>query len=297
MKKKILLISDSTFIKKNFLSFHKNDNTLIISENEFFKNIILVKKKIKKFKPDYTIVKAGLSGGILFNIKNSLKILEYNCEVYIKVLKILSDIKIKKVFFISASCLYPKIENTSISEKHIFSGKFEETNLSYSISMSVAYGLIDGINKKKNYKYVNIIPATLYGPHQKTTDTKESHVLTAIINKFRSKSSFVKLYGNGKPKREFLFIDDLFDAISFLNNIKIFENVINVGTGKDYTINEIVSLVKKIFRKKQKNVIWDKSKPNGVMRKLLNTKLIRKYGWRNKYNLEMGLKKIRKLDA
>lgn len=150
MTKKILLVSNSIFIKKNFLNFHKNDNTLIIAEKEFFKNISSIKKKIKKFSPDYIIVKAGLSGGIFYNIKNSLKILYYNCELYIKILKILSDIEIKKVFFVSASCLYPKIENKSISEKYIFSGKFEQTNLSYSISMSVAFGMIDAINKKKN---------------------------------------------------------------------------------------------------------------------------------------------------
>ena len=294
MKKNILLISNSSFIKKNYISYFKkkkNYTSYYIDEKNFLKKNYNINFKLKKINPDFVIYKGGLSGGILFNIKYSFNILNYNIDIYKKVLNTLKNCKIKNVFFISASCLFPKIENRSIKETDVLNGQFEKTNFSYSTGMLFAYALIKAINQIKGYNYINLIPATLIGNYY-ARDHQNAHVLTAMLRKFSLNKKKIDLYGDGSPRREFLHIDDLFDSIFFLRKKKIRIEILNVGTNKDYTIKQLAQKLTKKFNFNGK-IFWDKTKPNGVKRKLLNSSFIKKLGWTPKKDtIDLILKTI-----
>lgn len=266
MHKTVLAIGTNDFIYKNLENFTKIQK-LGFRVTNLTDNFILKKSlhylinKLKKIKPKFCIVTAGMSGGILFNIKNDLKILNFNCKIYQKIFNCLIQAKIKNVFFISASCIYPKLINQKISEDFFLKGALEETSLNYSISKILGHMYCNSAIKK-NLNYICLVPATLYGPHYNNNEIN-SHVINSLINKFLNNKKIVKVWGDGSSRREFLHIYDLLDAIFFIFKMKIKEKILNIGLNEDHSIRELVKYLKHYSKFKGK-IVWKKNMPAGI---------------------------------
>jgi GDP-L-fucose synthase len=288
--KKILLITDSSFVSKNFTDYIKIKNIkekiIVISSNSISKNIF---KKIKKKELSFCIVNFGLSGGIQYNIKNGNEILEKNVEGYLKILNFLKKEKIKNVYFISASCVYPK-NLRILREKDFGLSNFEKTSLHYAVSKMIGTYFCLNVNRKSNYSWKSIVPATLYGKYY-FNNKNYGHVINAFLEKFKKPKKNLTLWGSGKVKREFLHITDFIDAIFFIKKKKLGNEIINVGTGKDISIKKLAGIFSKIKNFKGR-IIWDKTKADGVKKKLLDSKYIFSKGWRPKVDLKEGIKQL-----
>ena len=214
---------------------------------------------------------------------------------------------IKKILFLGSSCIYPKYTNGTIKEEDLLSGKLEFTNEPYAISKIAGIKMIESYNrqygKKYGYDYRCVMPSNLYGPGD-TYNLKNSHVIPALIKKFylakKKRSPYVVIWGTGKPRREFLHVDDLARACIHVMNIKkkiYYNNLsplsshINVGSGEEITIKKLAELVKYIVGYKGK-IQFDRMKPDGTFSKLMNNKRIKKLGWKNEIGLENGLKQV-----
>lgn len=291
--KKILLITDSNFVSKNFQDYIKiNDikKKIIVRSSHSISKTIL--KKINKKELSFCIVSFGLSGGIQYNIKNGSKILEKNVEGYLKVLNFLKKEKIKNVYFISASCVYPK-NLRILREKDFGSSNFEKTSLHYAVSKMIGTYFCLNVNRKSNYNWKSIVPATLYGKYY-PANKNDGHVINAFFEKFKKPKKNLVLWGSGNVKREFLHIMDFIDAIFFIKQKKLGNEIINVGTGKDISIKKLAGIFSKIKNFKGR-IIWDKTKPDGVKKKLLDSKYIFSKGWRPKVDLKEGIKQLIKV--
>ena len=275
--------------------------------NEFLKdkkyNIIKNKKRLdltkynsvsnffKNNKIDYVINAAGLVGGIKKNIDNQIEFLETNFLIQSNLIKVAYENNIKKIVNISSSCVYPKNYNKPLKEDYILNGKFEPSNEGYALAKVCGMKLSEFYKSKYNFNIITCIPCNLYGIDDKFFD-ESSHFVAGIISKiYRAKMNndkFVTLWGSGNPKRELMLNTDAAKAIKFcLENKKIKEQNINIGTGIDFTIKEYAYKIKKILNYKGR-IIWDKSKPDGIKRKLLDISILRKYKFKNTFNIDEG---------
>ena len=266
--------------KKKIKLFNIKDYE-IISSNQ--KKII---GEINRLKPTLIFVCGGLSGGIIYNLKNYYKILNYNTELYQKIFNILKIAKTKKILFLSASCVYPK-DKKKLKETDFLTGSLEITSINYSVTKILGHCFADSINKNVSI----IIPATIFGKYS-VKDIKNSHVINSFIEKFNSRKKIIELWGSGRPKREFIYIKDLISAILFICEKKINDKIINIGVQKDLSIKQLANTVAKVYNFKGK-IKWNKNKPDGAMKKLLDSSKIYSYGWKPKYSLEKALREIK----
>ena len=290
--KNILLLGTNNFFYKNLKSYIKikkinynvdylKDEKIISSKHE--KEI----NKIKLRKFNLIIIVGGLSGGILFNINNSFRILSYNSFLYDKIFSLIKSIRSDKIIYMSASCVYPKYIKKKIKENNFMNGEIEATSFGYSVSKIIGHAY-SKILKKKNITVA--IPATIFGKGEFKVN-KNSHVINSIISKMLKRKN-VTLWGSGKPRREFIYIYDLLNAIFFIYENNINDKILNIGSNKDFSIKELVKVLKKILNFKGK-INWDRSKPDGVYRKLLDSSKLFSYGWRPQYTLDEALKQIK----
>ena len=291
MTNSILLLGSNTFILNSFKDFITTEEKKIklhnIEDNEIIRtNQKKIVTTINRLKPTLIIVCGGLSGGISYNLKNYYKILNYNTELYQKTFNILKIAKTKKILFLSASCVYPK-NKQKLKEKDFLTGPLEITSLNYSVTKILGHCFANSINKNLSI----IIPATIFGKYT-IRDIKNSHVINSFIEKFNSRKKTIELWGSGKPKREFIYVKDLISAILFICEKKINDKIINVGTQKDLSIKQLAHIVAKVYDFAGK-IKWNKNKPDGAMKKLLDSSKIYKYGWRPKYSLEKALREIK----
>ena len=288
--KNIIIFSQNKFFKKNFIQYvnkKKIDYKLFFFSNFNNNNTLSVKKLINKNL--FVIVNTGLSGSIQYNIKNGPKIYKYNTKLYYNILTNLRRLSFKKVFFISSSCAYPNNKNILKEEFYGFP-PLEISNYFYSLSKIFATNICKQINLNKNFKYITLVPATLYGKFS-TYHKINSHVLTALLNKLKSNSKNLILWGSGKPKREFISIEDFIDAIFFIYNHNLRKEIINVGTNEDISIKKLASIIKKLVNFKG-HIAWDKTKEDGMMRKLLDSTYLFNKGWKPQKNLIESLKEL-----
>jgi GDP-L-fucose synthase len=197
------------------------------------------------------------------------------------------------MMFLGSSCIYPKNCKQPIKEEYLLTGELESTNIGYAVAKIAGLTMCEMYQKQFKDNFISAMPTNLFGPED-NFHLENSHVLPALIRKFHDAKERgfgrVDLWGSGSPMREFLYIDDLAEALVFLMNNYDEPSIINVGTGKDITIKELAEIIKKVVGY-EGEIIWDASKPDGTPRKLLDVSKINKLGWTAKINLEDGIKK------
>ena len=204
---------------------------------------------------------------------------------------------VKNLIFLGSSCIYPKKSKQPIKEKYLLTGKLEETNDAYAVAKIAGIKMCQSFNEQYKCNYKCLMPANTFGPNDNYNDNS-SHFLPAIIkkiHKLKTKNlTNLILWGNGKAKREFIHVDDLADACVYFMKKKTKHSIINIGTGKDYTINYYANFISKIILNKNIKIKYDKSKPNGVKRKVLDISLAKNYGWKSKIDLKASIIKTYK---
>ena len=253
------------------------------------------KSYFKRNKIDSVIHLAAQVGGILDNYKNNYRYYEVNNFINSNLIKVSIENNVTKFINLGSSCMYPSNFNKKMNEKLLFTGKPEETNLGYALSKLSSAGICEIIHKDLKLNYTTLIPCNLYGPYD-NFDNIKSHLIAAAIKKCirfkKGLSKHIEIYGNGKVKREFMYVDDLSDfIIKMIFKKKIEHHYINCGYGKDYTVTDFYKKICKILEIKN-NFDFDLSKPSGINRKLIDSSLAKKiYGFKVKTNIYLGLAK------
>jgi GDP-L-fucose synthase len=268
---------------KNLILKTRNELDLIDS--------MMVDRFFQKEKPQYVVLAAAKVGGILANSQFGADFIYENLMIEANVLKSAQINKVKKLLFLGSSCIYPKMAPQPIKEDYFLDGKLEETNKPYAVAKIAGITMCEAFNKQYKTNFISVMPTNLYGPRD-NFDLNSSHVLPALIRKFHeakvNKRPFVLVWGTGKPKREFLYIEDLADACVFLLSNYDKTEFVNIGTGEDISIKKLANTIKKVVGYKGE-IKFDSSKPDGTPRKLLNVNRLHKLGWKAKTDLETGI--------
>ena len=257
------------------------------------RNQKVVKDFINKEKPEVIIDAAARVGGILANNNYPYQFLMENMQIQNNLIDSALQAGIKKFIFLGSSCIYPKLASQPLNEDYLLTGPLEPTNEWYAIAKISGLKACEAIRKQYGKDYVSLMPTNLYGTHD-NFDLNTSHVLPAMLRKFHeakeNNHAPVKLWGSGTPMREFLFVDDMAEAVIFALENKLPESLYNIGTGEDLSIKELAETIQKITKHKGE-IIWDATKPDGTPRKLLDVSKMYNLGWKHQLNLEQGIQK------
>ena len=258
------------------------DLTCQVEVNDFF----------KKNRPDYVFVAAARVGGILANSSYPADFIYENLAITINIIHESYISGVKKLLYLGSSCIYPKHAEQPMKEDALLSGKLEPTNEPYAISKIAGIKMCDSYRRQYGCDFISAMPTNLYGPND-NFNLETSHALAGLLRRIHeakvSKSHSVTVWGTGKPRREFLYVDDLADALLFLMNKYSDEGPINVGTGRDMSICELAEILCQVIDYKG-TLEFDKSKPDGTPRKLLDVTMINNLGWQSKIPLEDGIR-------
>ena len=245
-------------------------------------------------KPDAIIDAAARVGGILANDTYPYEFLMDNMLIQNNLIHSAHNNDVNKFIFLGSSCIYPKMAPQPLKEEYLLTGPLEPTNQWYAIAKISGLKLIEALRKQYDRDYVSLMPTNLYGPGD-NYDLNSSHVLPAMLRKFyeakEKDHSPVTLWGSGTPLREFLHVDDLAQAVVFSIENKLKEGLYNVGSGLEISIKDLAIMIQKIVGHTGE-IIWDKTKPNGTPRKLMDTTRTTKLGWSPKINLQEGINMI-----
>lgn len=248
---------------------------------------------IESEKPDIVIIAAAKVGGILANDTYPYPFIYDNLQIQNNLINASQKHDVEKVIFLGSSCIYPKLADQPLKEEYLLTGPLEPTNQWYAISKIAGIKLIEALRKQFDRNYVSLMPTNLYGPRD-NFDLETSHVLPAMIRKFHDAKenghSTVTLWGSGTPMREFLFVEDLAEAVRFAMENDLDNSLYNVGTGKDITIKELATTIRDVTGHKGE-IEWDSSKPDGTPRKLMDVTKMKNEGWSYKTELEDGIRK------
>ena len=268
-----------------------------------YKNILTVDKKkldltnqkkvflfLKHHRPHAIIIAAAKVGGINANNKYRADFIYENLAIQNNLIHSAFLNKIKDLIFLGSSCVYPRNSKQPIKEKYILTGLLEHTNEPYAIAKIAGIKMCESYNIQYGTNYKCLMPSNTYGPND-NYNLDNSHFFPALIRKIHDakikRANKITLWGTGKPKRELIYVDDVADACIFFLNKKTKESLINIGTGKDLKIEQYAKLIIKFLNIKI-NIHFDKTKPNGTPRKLLDVIIAKKYGWRPKISLKDG---------
>lgn len=246
----------------------------------------------KKEKPKNVFLTNIQSGGIFANIRHQAEFVYNNLQIQNNIIHSSFKCGVKKLLFVGSSCIYPRNCPQPIKEGYLLSGKLEESNEPYAIAKIAGLKMCQSYSRQYGLKYIVLIPATIYGPAD-NFDSKNGHVIPSLINRFHQAKIGNKVnvivWGTGRPRREFLYVDDVINACIFLMDHYNSSEIINVGCQEDLSIKELVALIKDIVGFKGK-INFDHSKPDGVTRKLLDSSKIAKLGWKPKISMEKGIR-------
>ena len=250
----------------------------------------------KKEQPEIVIDAAAKVGGILANNDFPYQFLMENLQIQNNLIDSAHKSGVEKFIFLGSSCIYPKFASQPLKEEYLLTDSLEPTNEWYAIAKITGVKACQSIRKQFGKDYVSLMPTNLYG-YNDNFDLKSSHVLPAMIRKFyeakENNHSSVTLWGSGTPMREFLFVDDLAQAVIYALENKLSEHLYNVGSGKDITIKELAETIQKTVGH-QGEIIWDSSKPDGTPRKLMDVSKMKAMGWSYSTDLDAGIEKTYK---
>lgn len=253
-----------------------------------------VKAFFVRTKPEYVFLAAAVVGGIEANRQHPVEFLKDNMLIQNNVIENCYKVNVKKLVFLGSSCIYPRECPQPIKEEYLMTGPLEPTNEGYALAKIAGLRLSQYYQRQYGMKCLIPIPCNLYGPND-SFDPERSHVLSAMVRRFVSaieeKASIVTVWGTGKAKREFMYVDDLASALLFLMDKWDSPDVINVGTGTDITIKELAELVAHKTGYKGK-IIWDSSKPDGMPRKCMDISHLNALGFKSSTSLEQGVEKM-----
>jgi len=250
----------------------------------------------KKETPEYVFLAAAKVGGILANSVYPADFIRDNLLIQNNVIDAAYRHGVKKLLFLGSSCIYPMYCPQPMKEEYLLTGPLEPTNEWYAIAKIAGIKMCQAYRKQYGFNAISVMPTNIYGPGD-NFDLRTSHVLPALIRKFHeakeSNASEVVVWGTGTPMREFLYVDDLADAVIFLMETYGSREILNVGAGSDVSIKELAFLVKEVVAY-QGEVVFDTTKPDGTPRKLLDVTRLSSLGWRAKTNLKEGIERTYK---
>ena len=271
-----------------------------------YKNIITIDKSkldltnqekvyqfLKKKRPEFIFIAAAKVGGIYSNNKYRAEFIYNNLAIQNNIIHSAYKCGIKNLIFLGSSCVYPKYCKQPIKEEYLLSNSLEKTNEPYAIAKIAGIKLCESYNHQYKTNYKCLMPTNTFGPND-NYDPLNSHFFPSLIRKIHSNKITKKreliLWGDGSPKREVIYVDDIADACVFFMKKKFNETILNIGTGKDYSIKKYVELIaKQIFPEGKIDIKYDKKKPNGTPRKVLDVSKAKKYGWTAKYSLKQAI--------
>jgi len=245
-------------------------------------------------KPNYVFLAAAKVGGIVANDTYRAEFLYDNLMIQSNVIHQSFVNGVVKLMFLGSSCIYPKMAPQPLKEEYLLTGLLEPTNEAYAIAKIAGIKMCDAYRDQYGCNFISVMPTNLYGPND-NYDLKTSHVLPALLRKIHEAKEkgddTVVVWGTGKPRREFLYVDDLADACYFLMQHYNEPGLVNVGIGEDISISELADLIRKIVGFKG-DIIYDTAKPDGTPRKLMDVSKLKSYGWNASVGLEDGIRTV-----
>tara|TARA_B100002052_G_scaffold282981_1_gene293475 strand:- start:512 stop:1453 length:942 start_codon:yes stop_codon:yes gene_type:complete len=299
-------------VKKNSKIFVAGHRGLVgsaivrkLKENGYNKILTIEKKKLdltnqssvysylKSNKPDFIFIAAAKVGGIFSNNKFKADFINSNLSIQNNIIHGAYKYKIKNLIFLGSSCVYPRNCKQPIKEDYLLSGKLEKTNEPYAIAKIAGIKMCESYNYQYKTNYKCLMPTNTFGPND-NYHPLNSHFFPSLIRKIhflkKKKEKKLLIWGDGTPKRELIYVDDLADACIYFMKKKTKETIINIGTGKDYSIKQYAKIfLDTIYPNSNVTILYDKSKPNGTPRKVMNVNLAKKYGWKAKTNIKKAI--------
>lgn len=244
-------------------------------------------------KPQVVIDAAAKVGGIGANNNYPVEFLSDNLQIQCNLIDASHNAKVEKFIFLGSSCIYPRHAKQPIPEEELLNGYLEPTNSAYALAKISGIELIKSYRKEYGHNWISLMPANLYGPGD-NFNLNNAHVLPTLIAKFsnakKNGSGEVELWGDGSPMREFLYVEDLADAVVFCMQNYNGEEHLNIGSGEEVSIQKLAEVIKKIIGFNGQ-IRWNTEMPNGMPRKILDSSKLLSLGWKPKYSLENGIKK------
>lgn len=248
----------------------------------------------RKETPEYVFLAAAKVGGINANNIYRADFLYQNLMIECNVIHQAYKFGVKKLLFLGSSCIYPKMAPQPLKEEYMLSGYLEETNEPYAIAKIAGLKLCENYNRQYGTEFISAMPTNLYGPGD-NYDLQNSHVLPALLRKMHEAKETgaekVEVWGSGSPKREFLHVDDLAEACFFLMDNYTGNEIVNIGCGEDISIKKLALLIKETVGF-EGELVWDKSKPDGTPRKLMDVSKMTSLGWTASTSLADGINQV-----
>jgi len=271
------------------------DNIITRTSKELdLRNQVAVNEFFNIEKPDYVVLAAAKVGGIVANNTYRAEFIYDNLMMEANVIHAAYTNKVTKLLFLGSSCIYPKNAPQPLKEEYLLQGYLEPTNQPYAVAKIAGIELCDSYRSQYGCNFISAMPTNLYGPND-NYDLEKSHVLPALLRKFitakKNGATTVELWGTGSPKREFLHVDDLAAACFFLLENYNEKGLVNIGCGEDVTILELAEIVKKTVGF-EGDIVFDTSKPDGTMRKLMDISKIKSFGWQPSISLDQGIASV-----
>jgi GDP-L-fucose synthase len=293
----ILIVGHDDIIERSlFDHFKKAGHKNVYSSSQLALNTTIqpsVYNFFSDIKPEYVFLASTRSGGIEANIQHGAEFIYHNLESQNNVLYAARKFGTKKLLFYAGSCVYPKESSQPIKEEYLLTGPLENTSESYSVAKIAGIKLCQSFKRQYGFNAIAAVPSTIYGP-ESDTDIETAHVIGALIGKFvkatQKNEKEVSVWGSGTPRREFIYVDDFVNASLFLMEKYDGIEMINVGAGMDVSIKELAQMIAEASAY-QGNIVFDPSKPDGTMQKLLDTSRLSLLGWKPKVALKEGIAK------
>ena len=299
-EKKVLLFGSNGLVGSSVKELFKKDKNVELiaatrDDADLF-NYESTRNIIEDNKPNIIINSAAKVGGIYANNKYRTTFLLDNLKININILEACINFPNIKIINLGSSCIYPLDAPTPIKESSLLDGKLEETNSPYAIAKIAGIELGRSLHSQFGHEVINLMPTNLYGPRDNFSDLN-SHVIPGLIQRIHNakieKNKNVEIWGSGKPLREFLYVNDLADAIKFIINNNVRDELINIGSGEEITIKDLANLICEVIGYNG-SLLFDSSMPDGNPRKLLDSSKINSLGWKAKTKLKNGLEKTYK---